>query len=70
MPSNDHGRRILVMLGVGLVGLAALLGRPAFHLLSTASRDADELEGMPEGTEVEVRLYDDLAVEQAPGTSR
>ncbi len=27
-----------------------------------------ELEGMPEGAEVEVRLYDDLAVEQAPET--
>ena len=48
MPSNKHKRRILVALGVGLVGLAALLVRPALHLISTASRDAHELEDLPD----------------------
>jgi len=49
MPSDKHKRRILVALGVGLVGLAALIARPALHLISTASRDAYELDNLPEG---------------------
>ncbi len=49
MPSDKHKRRILVALGVGLVGLAALIARPAMHLISTASRDAYDLADLPEG---------------------
>jgi FAD/FMN-containing dehydrogenase len=42
-------RRVLAVLAVGLVILAAVFGKPLFHLARTAFHDVDELEELPPG---------------------
>jgi FAD/FMN-containing dehydrogenase len=47
--TNQHKRRALLCLAIGLVVLAALLARPVLHLATFASRDSDQLEELPAG---------------------
>ena len=49
MSVTRRQRRILIILSIGLVVLAGLFARPLIHLLYTASRDVNELEGPPPG---------------------
>lgn len=43
-PAKEYLRRLFVVVVAGLVLLAAVLAKPAYHLLSTALRDVSELE--------------------------
>ncbi|MEX0715822.1 MAG: FAD-binding oxidoreductase [Planctomycetaceae bacterium] len=49
MTAGKRKRRVLLIVAAGALALAGVLARPVLHLVTTASRDVDELEELPPG---------------------